>query len=127
MYNPPLQSYVHQLTSRPEKQVFRTGPQYKGRVTAVDKDSRWQCDIIDNIRDPAQQGNKTYRYILLCVDIFTRYAWAEPMEARGEAATAFARILQRAMENNHQPPTVLSTDKGLGLHRPRLPAQTARA
>lgn len=61
MYNPPLQSYVHQLTSRPEKQVFRTGPQYKGRVTAVDKDSRWQCDIIDNIRDPAQQGNKTYR------------------------------------------------------------------
>jgi outer membrane biosynthesis protein TonB len=77
----------------------------------VDKDSRWQCDIIDNIKDPAQQGSKTYRYVLLCVDVFTRYAWAEPMEARGEAATAFARILQRAMENNHQPPTVLSTDK----------------
>jgi transposase InsO family protein len=77
----------------------------------VDKDSRWQCDIIDNIKDPAQQGDKTYRYVLLCVDVFTRYAWAEPMEARGEAAIAFARILQRAMENNHQPPTVLSTDK----------------
>jgi hypothetical protein len=77
----------------------------------VDKDSRWQCDIIDYIKDPAQRGDKTFRYVLLCVDVFTRYAWAEPMEARGEAATAFARILQRAMENNHQPPTVLSTDK----------------
>ena len=111
MRDPQLQSYVHQLTSRPEKQVFRTGPLYKGRVFAVDKDSRWQCDIIDYIKDPAQRGDKTYRYVLLCVDVFTRYAWAEPMEARGEAATAFARILQRAMENNHQPPTVLSTDK----------------
>ena len=46
MRDPQLQSYVHQLTSRPEKQVFRTGPVYKGRVFAVDKDSRWQCDII---------------------------------------------------------------------------------
>jgi hypothetical protein len=111
MRDPQLQSYVHQLTSRPEKQVFRTGPLYKGRAFAMDKDSRWQCDIIDNIKDPAQQGDKTYRYVLLCVDVFTRYAWAEPMETRGEAAIAFARILQRAMENNHQPPTVLSTDK----------------
>ena len=39
MRDPQLQSYVHQLTSRPEKQVFRTGPVYKGRVFAVDKDS----------------------------------------------------------------------------------------
>ena len=49
--------------------------------------------------------------MLLAQDIFSRYAWAEPMETRDKATEAFERVLARAEGEDHRAPHVLNTDE----------------
>jgi hypothetical protein len=99
------------LSRRSEKQVFAPRPVYKGRVYAVDKDQRWAADIVDYTKNPAELDGRRYTYALIVQDIFTRYAWAQLMESRDQAAGAFERILEQARNENHRPPHVLTTDE----------------
>ncbi len=99
------------LKSRSEKEVFAARPVYKGRVYAADKDQRWAADIIDYTKNPSTVDGRTYTYILLVQDIFTRFAWAELMMSRDQAPDMFQRILERAKTEHHQAPTVLTTDE----------------
>ena len=46
-------------------------------------------------------------YVLLAQDIFTRFAWAELLDARDQVPEMFQRILERA----NRSPTVLTTDE----------------
>ena len=45
----------------------------------------------------APEKNKGFRAALLCVDIFSRFAYAEPLEGKTseEVAAAFQRVLER--------------------------------
>jgi hypothetical protein len=65
----------------------------------------WQMDIFDLSKYMKQ--NKDYRYILCCIDVFTRKAFCEPMLYKdSEAVTkAFARILAF---NKVQPRSIIS-------------------
>ena len=99
------------LKSRSEKEVFAARPVYKGRIYAADKDQRWAADIIDYTKNPSTVDGRTYTYILLVQDIFTRFAWAELMMSRDQAPDMFQRILERAKTEHHQAPTVLTTDE----------------
>ena len=65
----------------------------------------WQMDIFDLSKYMKQ--NKYYRYILCCIDVFTRKAYAEPMVFKdSESVTkAFARILAF---NKVQPRSIIS-------------------
>ena len=104
-------SNLKQFLSRSEKQVFSARPLYRGRVYAMDKDQRWAADILDYTKNPAELDGRRYTYVLLAQDLFTRYAWAEPMESRDKATEAFDRILARARGEDHRAPHVLNTDE----------------
>ena len=77
-------------------QVFAPPPKSQGKVTSPELNRRWQADLMDfKAQDP--ENNKGYRAALLVVDIFSRYAYAEPLETKTseEVAAAFQRILAR--------------------------------
>lgn len=93
------------------KQIFAPPPRLRGRVTAIDKDQRWMADIIVYNHMPSEHEGTTYRAVLLAQDVFTRYAFAERLENRGQATDAMERILRRASEEGHRTPTVLVTDE----------------
>lgn len=71
-------------------------------------DYQWQADLI--IMDPIKKENFNYRYILTVIDVFSRYAWAEPLKRkRGEnIISAFKKIFKKSKRK----PTKLQTDKG---------------
>ncbi|XP_035221900.1 uncharacterized protein LOC118194806 [Stegodyphus dumicola] len=53
------------------------------RVIVYSIDQQWQADLVDvsHLRD----HNDGYRYILTCIDILSKYAWAIPLkQKRGE-------------------------------------------
>lgn len=69
---------------------------------------QWQCDLVD-VQELAEQ-NDGVRYLLTCIDTFTRFAWVR-MLATKEAKVvldAFKSILNNARE----PPKMLVLDKG---------------
>ena len=54
-------------------------------------------------------ANDEYKYVLVMVDVFSRYTWVEPMELKNEqhSMDAFKKLFDRA-----PPPRRLRTDKG---------------
>lgn len=68
----------------------------------------WQADLMDmqNIK----KFNKGYNFILIVIDCFSKYAWAEPLKSKNkiEVTRAFGQILGRSRET----PVNLQTDKG---------------
>ena len=97
------------VKSQGTKQIFGPGPKSDGKVTATRVDDRWQADLID-FKQMDSSLNKGFKNILVVVDVFSRFAWAVPMETKSAEATAkaFGSILESGRK-----PSELDTDGGL--------------
>lgn len=68
----------------------------------------WQADLMD--MQNLKKYNKGYNFILVVIDCFSKYAWAEPLKSKNkfEVTRAFEHILH----NSRNKPVNLQTDKG---------------
>lgn len=57
-------------------------------------------------------GGKSYSYILLLVDCFSKKIWAKPLSKKTAEETALA--LTSIFDSMKSPPTMFVTDGGLG-------------
>lgn len=93
------------LNTRP---IQKTTP--KRKVVTGLKDCLWDCDLLqlDGVRFSSANGGMTF--ILVCVDILSRYAYAQPIKNKGakEVLRAFETIFDRAK----QQPKSLRCDNG---------------
>ncbi len=71
-------------------------------------DSLWQADLV--ILQTLARYNDGYQNILMVIDVFSRYAFAEPLRTKQgpEVRDAFDRIIQRT----GRIPRMLNTDRG---------------
>lgn len=87
------------------KPVRKSFKRNKVRVRGIDEN--WQADLVDvqNLK----QFNGGYRYLLTCIDVFSKYAWAVPLKSKlsKDVVKAFESILQEG-----RVPIALHTDKG---------------
>jgi hypothetical protein len=67
-----------------------------GHIVAFVPNENWQMDVFDMSR--YMYSNQYYRYILCCVDVFTRQAYAEPLKLKDSEslAAAFQKIIDTA-------------------------------
>ena len=88
------------------KYVRRKFPGNKTFSTGMDSD--WQADLADMQR--LSKFNDGHKFLLVCVDVLSKYAWVEPVKNKTakEVAAAFQRILKR----DDRKPWRLYTDKG---------------
>ena len=84
------QDYTTQLTQTKQK------AEAKGHIVATNPNEMWQFDILDLSR--YVKKNDGYRYILACVDVFTRKAYVEAMKQKNadNVKAAFEGILKKA-------------------------------
>ena len=77
-----------------------------GHIVATKPMEFWQFDIFDLSRYKNQ--NDDYRYLMACMDVFTRKAWVEPMKNKDSdnCAAAFEEIIKR--NNNTAPRSMIS-------------------
>ena len=75
-------------------QVFKRLEPSRGRVTATQENASWQVDLIDWTKQVTAK-NMGARFVLVCVDIFSRKVYAEPQPNKTPHATlaSFRRIL----------------------------------
>ena len=100
------QDYTTQLTQTKHKQ------EAKGHIVATTPNELWQFDILDLSR--YSRRNNGFRYLLACVDVFTRKAYLEEMLKKDalNVKDAFETIVQRA---HVQPHSLLSDQDGAFL------------
>lgn len=86
---------------KPVRKKFPTN-----RVIVRSIDQQWQSDLVD--LTSLREHNQGYRYLLTCIDILSKYAWAIPLKKKNgeDIVKAFQTIfLQRK-------PKILQTDQG---------------
>lgn len=73
-------------------------------------DDQWQVDLVEMIQ--YAKINNGYRYILIAIDCFSRYAWAIPVKRKD--AISIAQAIDELLKRKAFPrkPTKLQTDKG---------------
>ena len=79
----------------------------RSRVIVPGIDAQFQADLVDV--QNLSRYNKGYKYLLICIDIFSKYAWVVPLKTkRGqELVKAFQTILSSGRR-----PNKLQTDQG---------------
>jgi Integrase core domain/Chromo (CHRromatin Organisation MOdifier) domain len=87
---------------KPVRKRYSTRPYKTGEI-----DQHWQADLVEMI--PYANVNDGYRYILTIIDLFSRYAWAEPLRDKtaNEVEGAFRRVFVQGRQ-----PQRLQTDDG---------------
>ena len=70
-------------------------------------DNQWQADLVDLSK--LSGSNSKYKYILTCIDVFSKFAWAEPLLNKSAETTteAFKKIL-----SNGRKPNLIYSDDG---------------
>ena len=85
------------LKSKPLYQIVRRDKQRVNKpILAYNNNSIWGIDLID--MNYFIQHNRRYRYILTCVDVFSRHLWLEKLKKKEaeEYTQAMVRITNRA-------------------------------
>ena len=87
---------------RPVSYRFKRNP-----VLVDGIDDQWQADLVDI--SSIARFNKGFRYLLTCIDVFSKFAWVVPLRDKtgNTLVTAFQSIL-----NLGRRPQKLQTDKG---------------
>jgi len=87
------------------KKNFKRNP-----IVAHYIDQQWQADLL--FLPDLGQFNDGYKIVLICIDIVSRYAWAEPMKDKTgiETSRAFESILKTNAKGRK--PDKLQTDDG---------------
>src|SRR5271167_1437741 len=87
---------------KPVRKRYSTRPYKTSEI-----DQHWQGDLVEMI--PYAAVNDGYRYILTMIDLFSRYAWAEPL--RDKTGNEVAAALRRVFAQGRQPQR-FQTDDG---------------
>jgi transposase InsO family protein len=95
-----LQTQRAYTLHKPARKTFQTR-----KTRTSHSHSQWQADLNDMIA--YSKVNKGYRYILTVIDVFSRYAWAEPLKSKTakQIIFAFKKIFKVT-------PSYLQTDRG---------------
>ncbi|RWS18941.1 hypothetical protein B4U80_00593, partial [Leptotrombidium deliense] len=77
----------------------------RNRIIVEGIDEQWQADLVD--MQQFQSENNGNKYILTVIDVFSKYAWAEPVKNKSSAnvVKAFTKIFKDRI------PFYLQTDK----------------
>ena len=86
----------------PSRKKFNRRATYANNIDHI-----WQADLVD--MQLLKKMNKGYRYILTCIDIFSKFAWAIPTKDKTGLSMihAFRKIFKTGRK-----PKKLQTDKG---------------
>ena len=99
----PRQNVHKWLAQQPtytlHKPIRRKFPTLKYRVS--DANELWQIDLLEMI--PYVKINQGFRYILTCIDVYTRFARAQPIKAKDgvTVTSALTKMLQGATIPRH--------------------------
>lgn len=87
---------------RPVRRHYR-----RNKVIVAGIDDQWDADLMDMTK--FKKENDGVQYVLLVIDIFSKYLWMQPLKYKKGPTTA--RAFENILSEGRQP-TKLRTDKG---------------
>ena len=79
----------------------------RNRVLVSGIDEQWQLDLAD--MQSLKEYNDGYRYLLVCIDVFSKYAWVLPLKTK--TGLALVEAFKMILSSGRKPQKIL-TDRG---------------
>ena len=79
----------------------------RNRVIVGGIDQQWQMDLAD--MQSMQKFNDGYRYLLVCIDVFSKYAWVVPL--KNKTGPSLVEALKIILTSGRKPEKII-TDQG---------------
>ena len=79
----------------------------RNRVIVGGIDQQWQMDLAD--MQSMQKFNDGYRYLLVCIDVFSKYAWVVPL--KNKTGPSLVEALKIIFTSGRKPEKII-TDQG---------------
>lgn len=98
-----LKKQITYTLHKPVKLKFKTRS-----VIVYDIDEQWQLDLVDLSK--LSKYNSGYKYLLVCIDVFSKYAWIKPLKSK--SAHELDDALQKVFLQDNRQPLMIQTDKG---------------
>lgn len=110
------QEIVHEL-HKPARRNFR-----RRRVIIKGLNDLWQADLVEML--PYKKINRGYKYILVVINAFSKFVWAEPVKSKNaiDITNAMEKILLEVSES----PKNLQTDMGKEFYNKKFLELTSR-
>jgi transposase InsO family protein len=75
-------------------------------------------DLIDYSHAPLPFHNSGFRYIMVCIDCFSKFAWAEPLKRKDGLSSTMA--IEKILDRMKEIPQSFVTDRGLEYYDHRV-------
>ena len=111
---------MKQSTYTLHRRARKTYPDRKYYVNKID--DQWQMDLAD--MNQIQRQNNNHRYILTCIDILSRYAWARPLKTK--QGPEVAKAIEDIFKSSKRQPKRLQTDHGTEFYNASVRALLAK-
>ena len=98
----PMSEELAEELHKPVRKHFK-----KRRVFSKHVDDVWAADLVD--MQYYSHSNKGYKYILMIIDVFSKYGWAEPL--KNKTGIEIIRAFSKIWDNGQKPPKYLWTAK----------------
>ena len=106
--------WTNELADELHKPIRR---KFKKRVVfAKNVDDIWAADLVE--MQPFSKFNDGYKYILMIIDVFSKFGWGVPLKTK--TGIAVAEALKEIFKKNNKPPNALWTDKGKEFYNKSL-------
>ena len=79
----------------------------RNRVIVGGIDQQWQMDLAD--MQSMQKFNDGYRFLLVCIDVFSKYAWVVPL--KNKTGPALVEAFNTILASGRKPEKIM-TDQG---------------
>lgn len=87
----------------PYKKVF---PRQKILMNTMDE--QWDADLMHMTAPNLKKKNKSFAYLAVFIDLFSRHLWVEPMKTKN--AVEMLKVMKKVFR--HRKPSILRTDDG---------------
>ena len=92
----------YQLTKEPHRGINKP-------IISTYPNERWAIDLVD-MQFYEKETNDGYKFILTCIDYFSKYVWAEPL--KNNQATTIKDAIERIAIKAHTYPKIIQSDNG---------------
>ena len=90
-----IKIFINEIYSKPPKKVYATN-----KTDVYHNDDIWSLDILD-LKGYGPENNRGYRYVLVIIDNFSKFAWTVPLNDKNAQAIkdSFENVLKNSKKN----------------------------
>ena len=99
-----IKIFINEIYSKPPKKNYPTN-----KTDVYHIDDIWSLDILD-LKDYGPKNNRGYRYVLVIIDIFSKFGWTVPLKNKN--AQTIKDSFENILISSKRKPNLIESDRG---------------